>query len=383
MRIARGPLTKAAVMPRIVASGDSVCAIWRDARNGQPDIYGVRSVDGGRTFGANVRINTDPPGAAFADQPRLATDGTTVYAVWTDSRDGRTDIRSNRSLDYGATWLGSDVRLDTDVAGSANSEVPNLAAAGGEVVVVWQDSRSGAPDVHCNLSTDGGATYLGRDLRLDTDRAGATTSSLPVVTRFGPLVYAAWVEYSSGQPNVVFSRSSDGGRSWLPWVRPLERDPAAALAPTIASRGAGVYVAWNDRRFGGTDVFATVPFGWLTYGPGKPGSGGASPFLLSFQPATIGSRPVLILGQGLGGFVRRAAGRLRPQVTGRPAVRRRDARSRPGADAADPTWRRTRPARCRVGDVSNLAAAQSVACSARTSTSSRCSTTRAPRSSSR
>jgi hypothetical protein len=65
---------------------------WQDSRNGDPDIYFATSSDAGNTFSANNKINDD---LGSMDQwiPSIALDdSSTVYVVWRDERNGNPDI---------------------------------------------------------------------------------------------------------------------------------------------------------------------------------------------------------------------------------------------------------------------------------------------------
>src|SRR5262245_321082 len=65
-----------------------------------------------------------------------------------------------------------DVRLDTDPAGAATSTEPRVAASGSMVCVVWLDRRGNGPKVYFNRSLDAGATWSPDDKRLDHAPAG-------------------------------------------------------------------------------------------------------------------------------------------------------------------------------------------------------------------
>ena len=107
--------------------------------------------------------------------PRIAH----AYVVWVDARNGRKDIYFNRSFDMGATWQTADVRIDTDTPGAADSDKVRLAVTGNDIHVVWEDMRNGRRDIYWNRSSDGGTTWLKSDIRIDTDVAGAADSVDP------------------------------------------------------------------------------------------------------------------------------------------------------------------------------------------------------------
>jgi hypothetical protein len=140
----------------------------------------------------------------------LYATGSTVVAAWEDQRSGGGwgDVRMNRSTDGGATWLTSDVRLDTDAPGSALSTSITIAGSGANVFVAWQDRRDGVFfDVRLNGSLDGGATWMASDVRLDTDEAGVSQSGPPQIVATGQKVRAVWDDARSGLADVYFTRS--------------------------------------------------------------------------------------------------------------------------------------------------------------------------------
>ncbi len=303
------------VFPRIAASGDHLYVAWYDRRAGDTDVYFNRSLDGGVHWRrTDVRLDTDLPGAASSNVPVIACDGDRVVVLWEDTRGGLSQVRANRSLDAGLTWLGEDVRLDdgtgpdgsslevsvaeqgdlvyaawqddrngaddvyfarstdagatwspdrrldTDVLGVAASRGPRVAASGDRVVVVWQDDRDGAFDVRVNVSSDAGQTWLPADLRLDTDAPGVGDSRGPRIAMDGDRVVVVWQDDRDGAFDVRANASDDAGRTWLPADLRLDTDPpgsADSVHPTLALRGALALVAWEDLRAGLADVHAS------------------------------------------------------------------------------------------------------------------------------
>ena len=258
------------MFPRIAASADAVYVVWQDARNGMGDIYVNVSLDKGTTWLVDpVRIDTGTgPGAANSFGPDIAASGGSVYVVWEDTRDGESDIYFNRSLDDGGTWLVSDVRIDTgDVAGADDSQDPRVVSDGGSVYVVWEDVRNGPAnpflvrsDIYFNRSLDSGTTWLPTAVQVDTDGPSVSDSLDPDIAADGASVYITWRELRPGPlPDVYFNRSLDSGSTFLPNDIRLDVgvSPASAYAgePQIAAVGSSVYVTWNDNRNGADDIF--------------------------------------------------------------------------------------------------------------------------------
>lgn len=300
--------------PEIAAWGSSVYVAWVEYRNGLPDIYCNRSLDGGSTWlPADVRLDTgDAPGAWGSTGAHVAASGNAVYVCWQDMRNGATDILFNRSADSGTTWLPAPLRLDTGDAPGANpSNVPRIAASGGTVIVVWEDQRNGAEDILANRSADGGATWLPSALRIDTgDAAGSNFSFQPRIAMSGSLACVAWQDSRTAMDNIFANRSADGGATWLGAAVRLDTGKTAgstlSFTPEIAAAGNTFVAIWEDLRndpigFTNTDIFANLPFGLPPYGTGKAGCGAYVPQLGGSGLPLYGQTIGLNVTQGLGG----------------------------------------------------------------------------------
>ena len=224
------------------------------------DMYVNASTDGGLTWmPQSVRIDTDAAFAAESDDPAIACDGEKVYVVWQDDRDGSLDIRFNRSLDGGQTWLPSDVRLDTDVAGAANSVDAVISVDSPRVYVVWQDDRNGGTDVYLNASTDDGQTWLPSDVRLGTALPGQYDPESPILVADDLEVLIAWLDDRGDGYRVWFSRSTDGGASWSPEVRlDTTTQPVHCEDLRLWVADQRAYVVWKSKRNGNDDIFLNV-----------------------------------------------------------------------------------------------------------------------------
>jgi hypothetical protein len=243
--------------PRIVAEGSSTYVVWFDYRGGPTDgdVYFNRSLDGGLTWlPTDARIDHAPSGVD-AWNPDLAASGNSLYVTWMDFRDGPfSAIYVNRSLDNGTTWLAQDIRIN----GPGRGDNPRISADGSAVYVVWEDWRNTTgitpKDLYFNRSLDGGATWLASDVRLNTGvPPGSSAITTPVISSTGSSVYVAWADFRFGTTShIYFNRSIDGGATWLDPDSKLDTCSLpcknSAQNPGIASAGTAVYVVWDDDR---------------------------------------------------------------------------------------------------------------------------------------
>ncbi|MGH2739044.1 MAG: hypothetical protein ACRDH6_00955 [Actinomycetota bacterium] len=135
--------------PVIAASGRELTIAWQDQRTGWNQVYAAVSKDGGRTYGAPIRV---APSRLEQWQPSVATDGRSLAVAFTEGTDtkGRQvrvallRLSALRRGHRGGTRL-----LDPDPQTSApvRQARPAVAFGGYGLVVAWQDDRAGDWDV--------------------------------------------------------------------------------------------------------------------------------------------------------------------------------------------------------------------------------------------
>ncbi len=230
--------------PSVGVSGDRVVVAWTDDRSGDLDIYYRASADGGATWSVDARLNTDA-GTALQQEPSAGASGDRVVVAWTDHRSGDADVYCRTSADGGVTW-SADTRLNTD-AGAAAQTRPSVGISGARIVVAWRDDRDGDADVYYRTSGDGGLTWS-PDARLNTDAAGQVQEQ-PSVGVSGDRVVVAWTDDREGGSNAIFYRASaDGGVNWSADARLTETVTPDERSPSVGVSGDRVVVAWCDLR---------------------------------------------------------------------------------------------------------------------------------------
>ncbi len=256
--------------PVLCVSGNYVYVAWYDDRGvGTNNVWLQISQDGGDTWNAtDMQVNDNPEAEWVAEKPALACDGSTVYVVWEDDRDGELKNKAiyfNVSTDAGGTWLDNDVNLTVDDEGDWNSLDPQIQVRGSHVYVSWYDGRDGAYDIYFQHSTDGGLTWLNEEKRVDTDGSGDAYSAKPRMAVDGAgHVHVAWEDLRNGNNDIYFNTSATHGDTWgNPDIR-VDPDgdaaPAESFGASVAADDNGLTaVVWHDLRNGAfSDIYAGV-----------------------------------------------------------------------------------------------------------------------------
>jgi hypothetical protein len=220
--------------PTIAISNNEVHVAWADQRNGHDDIYYRKSPDGGTTWFDETRITNDPFDSGF---PSLSTSGPVIHLVWTDTRFEDEEVFYCHSVNGGLTW-GNQIRLTSNSGNSVNASVSCVA---NDVHVVWQDNRNGNEEIYYKRSTDGGHTW-GADRRMTFN---VSKSNFPSAVAVGKTIIIVWSDLQVGNAEIFGIRSVDNGDTWSDYIR-LTNSPRESLEPKIAMEGAFAFLTWHE-----------------------------------------------------------------------------------------------------------------------------------------
>jgi hypothetical protein len=163
-----------------------------------------------------------------------------VYVVWQDSMpsDNRNyDIFIKNSVDNGNTF-GLPINLSNN---SGFSEHPQVTVYGNNVYAIWADNTSGNREVLFTRSIDNGASFDSIK-NLSNNTSDSLNQEIAV---FGNNVYVIWLDQDEeGRTNILLRASADGGTTFGRTVN-ISSNANDETFPKVAAYGSSVYIAWN------------------------------------------------------------------------------------------------------------------------------------------
>lgn len=223
------------------ASGN-VYAVWKDTRNGNPDIY-FSMLPAGGAWSTNSRVNDDA-GASEQSLPAIAVDPAgNAYAIWTDGRDDVSDVFFS-FRPSGGTW-GPNVQVNDDVGLAWQSEADIAVDALGNAYAVWTDARNlDQYDVYFSFRPAGGA--WSPNVPVDSSSTAEQRTPRIVVDHLGN-AHAIWSE-DRRYPSEIYASVRSPGGEWGATVRVSDgTEWTNQDLPAIAVDDRGnVYAVWHS-----------------------------------------------------------------------------------------------------------------------------------------
>jgi hypothetical protein len=172
---------------------------------------------------------------------QVAAWNSNVYLLWQDSIPSdhtNYDIFIKNSNDNGTTF-GSSVNLSNN---SGFSEHPQIAAYDNNVYAIWADDTSGNREVVFTRSVDNGTSF-DKINNLSNNTSDSFNQEIAV---FGDTVYVVWLDQSDedDETNILLKASGDGGETFGRTVN-ISSNANQETFPKIAAFEGSVYIAWN------------------------------------------------------------------------------------------------------------------------------------------
>jgi hypothetical protein len=213
---------------------------WYETRVGQTHIYYRRSPDQGVSWGPEQRLSS---AQAINEHPSIAVSGGRVYVVWhAYTPEQGASVCFTYSSNRGATWAPPK-----PLAGP-HSVHPSIAVVGSTLHLIWVDTRSGEEEVYYRRSADGGQTWEAERPLTEAPMPSWT----PSIAASEAIVAVAWVDTHDGNEEEYIKVSADAGQTWSKDTR-ITKDRLSSEAPSIAVSGRTIHLVWFDQKANGVD----------------------------------------------------------------------------------------------------------------------------------
>ena len=181
--------------------------------------------------------------------PQISSSSNNIYIVWQESVGsyGTTnyDIFFKKSNDDGNSF-GSPINLSDNIG---FSEHPQIASVGNHVYVVWVDDSSGQREVMFSKSIDSGKTFS-NSIVVSQNSLGPYHAELAAK---GQNVYIVWNSFGMKTSNIILlAKSNDEGKTFGELIEIGEGD--TETYPKIAANDNEYYITWDRRDNKDTEI---------------------------------------------------------------------------------------------------------------------------------
>jgi BNR repeat-like domain len=230
-----------------VDASDCLHIVWQENTPLNREIYYKKSTDGGSTWTSFQRLTWT---SSYSEGPAVAVDSSNKpHLVWHDATPGNWQVYYKKSADGGASWTTSE-RLTFSSGNAYVSAI--VTAAPNQLHVIYYDYSPGNAEIYYRKSTNGGTSWLTRQ-RL-TWNSGSSGYADLARDAAGNL-HVVWQDNTSGNEEIYYKKSTDGGTTWANSLR-LTRTSGGSYYPSIAADLSGnLYVVWEDGTPGNGEIY--------------------------------------------------------------------------------------------------------------------------------
>lgn len=237
--------------PKIVSGLSGwVHVVWYDDTPGNYELYYQRSTNGGTTWQAIKRLTWSSVDSVW--QSVAVDSGGGIHIVWVEGNQGEWplhEIYYKRSINGGSVWQATK-RLTWNNSSSSSPRI--TIGSGSEIHVSFTDSAAGNAELYYKKSTDVGGTW-GPSKRLTWNSGPSDNSYIAVDS--SNRVHVAWEDWVSGNWEILYRRSTNGGTAWQTTKR-LTWTPMESYAPSMGiDTSDGIHLVWYDLNPGNHEIF--------------------------------------------------------------------------------------------------------------------------------
>jgi hypothetical protein len=234
-------------LAQIAAEGNNVYVVWQDNTNGNYDVYYTYSLDKGKSFKPIQNLSKNN---GTSELPQIAAEGNNVYVVWQDNTNGNYDVFLKSSTN-GIKF--TDIRNLSKNNGT--SELPQIAALNNDIYVIWKDSTNGAGSISVKHAQIENSTKLKFDYSNNLFSNGSIFE--PKIISGHNFTYGLWTsKLNDSNVNVLKFyplKLFDYSDNIIPLTRLSSQDNIANVSAYVYDTD--TYLVWENSKVGHGDIF--------------------------------------------------------------------------------------------------------------------------------
>lgn len=169
--------------PTIASAGSNIHIAWHDNRTGFFNIFYKNSLDNGNSWNNDIQISNS---TSESMNPSIAVLNQAIHIAWREDVGVNSEIFYKHSFDNGNAWE-PEMRLTNDPFGSYS---PNISVTNSLVNVVWSDLRDGNSEIYYKSSSNQGL-FWNQDNRL-TNNSGSSMN--PSISSLNTSCHIMWAD---------------------------------------------------------------------------------------------------------------------------------------------------------------------------------------------
>ena len=235
---------------RTVPDGNGgMILVWLDKRNFSNTVLYAQRVDDTGT--PQWTPNGIPVTSMTGNQASHAVveDGSGgAFVVWQDYNGSDYDIHAQHLTSTGAKAWGSNGQ--PVVVSIGNQISPSVVRSNGNLIVSWDDSRSGSSDIYAQaFDAAGSPLWNPNGAPVSTASGGQSTNRITDDGSGGAII--TWTDNRTGYDIYAQRMDAGGNAVWTINGNPVNTSDLYQYAPEIVSDGTGgAFIVWNDNRTG-------------------------------------------------------------------------------------------------------------------------------------
>jgi hypothetical protein len=234
--------------PFIMAdSSDNLHLVWQDYPPGNPEIYYKKSTNGGGSWTTAQRL-TSNSGESTNSSLSVGSMGN-PHVFWNDNTPGNFEIYHKKSANGGSTWSANQRLTWT----SGGSYVPLAAVdSSGYLHLVFHDYTLGPAQINYKKSTNGGAAWSANQ-RLTWTSGGSYEPKIKVDS--SNHLHLIWKYYISGENNIYYKKSPDGGATWTTGQRLTWTGGSSESQACACDASDYLHLVWVEYAPGNAEIY--------------------------------------------------------------------------------------------------------------------------------